>query len=151
MIREGLLLFHGSEGSAMRIPVDLKLFQLATQFAREQLAKPLDLALAGTVMLVYRTEIHEGQEVPVEILAMGGLQQIVDCFLFRTKQGKFSGQATRRLWTRLNNLLSDRGLQGQEILLHIASEPEDRRCPQADEWLLAAKAEPADRMKVVIR
>lgn len=135
----------------MRSPVDLSLFQLATKFAREELAKPLDLATAGTVFLVWRTEIEDGKEVPVEVLAMAGLQSIVDCFLFRTKQGQFSGQATKRLWNRLNNYLADRGLQNQEVLLHIASEAPEKRCPNADDWLKAAKAEPADRMKVRIR
>lgn len=144
-LRGGVLQFYEMAGG--RYPKDLALFQAASKFAKEQLAEPLDMAKAAVLFVVY---VQDGEEI--EVLGLGGLQQIWDAFLFRVKPSKYSTRTTKELWRRMNDLLANAGISGQEVLLYFNPEQrEEQRCPQADEWLGKAGAVPANRYAVKVK
>lgn len=129
-------------------PKDRKLHDLAVEYCARELSEPVNFS---QLWRVWVSAVVDAEGKPIEVTGITGAVYRPDITLFRVS-GKNAKRSTKMLEERLHAFLADQGLRGAEVFIHISSkETPEQRCPNWEDSLLSAKANPADRYSVIVR
>lgn len=126
-------------------PKDQHLHDLAVEFCLREVNTEINLSNYEKVYVA--AEVDETQK-PVKVEGVSGYVWRPDICLYRA----ISARATAKLHYRWHTYFADKGILGQQVLIHLdGKETPEQRCANWNNELMAAKAVPADRFLVEVR
>lgn len=139
-------LFFRNDANGGLAPVDPELYSLATQYAAEYLAEPVDFTVYKNTWVACETD---GQDKPVRVLGLLCMILRPDFPICRFIDNVAVGKLVQRANDHMHDLY---GWRGCEALIHIKqSEEPGARCPNYQDWMKAFGLKPADRWVYKVR
>jgi hypothetical protein len=129
----------------LKRPADPKLFDAVVKYVAENMVGKVNLF--GFAGLWTAVEVVAGE---YKIHGVYGCVNRPDFILWRST-GKDTRKATAKIVDYLNNHFVQAGMMGCEVLVEFHAEPEELRCPRADESLKAVDARPAHRWAITVK
>jgi hypothetical protein len=139
-------LFFKPDAYGGLLPVDDHLFTLATKYAEQYMAYPIDFTNYKHSWVACELD-EQGQ--PVRALGILGMTLRADFTLCRFTDSA----AVLKLVQRGNDILHDMyGARGTDALIHMAKdEVPEQHCPNHEDWMQAFGLVPADRWAYKVR
>lgn len=127
------------------VPVDAKLYTLAMEFCKRELAEVPKLTDYRKVWVAAQLGA-DGKLM--KVTGIQALQMCVDLPISRYTDSK----SALLLSSRVDSWCADQGLRGANVFVYLSStEKPEQKCKGWDSWLKFWKAIPADRFLVKVR